>query len=216
MTFNPYRKEIYPVSYYHSCVLDNNRLKEILLPYIEDAHKDGESGKAPTGWLTNNIITSFNSRTVSETFLSDDSEMGVEIKKQYFSTLATFITGDCSVGIDQMWYNVYANGEYQESHTHLVENHPIHFACVHFLSYNPEIHNPVTFSDPIAKTRFHSIEFPSHKYDEKIRPNVKEGDLLMFPSYLEHEVKAGPPTPEYPRITISFNIRINKYEPTNS
>ena len=38
----------------------------------------------------------------------------------------------------------------------------------------------------------------------------------MFPSYLEHEVKAGPPTPEYPRITISFNIRLNKHEPTNS
>ena len=33
----------------------------------------------------------------------------------------------------------------------------------------------------------------------------------MFPIYLEHEVKSGPPTPEYPRMTISFNIRITKF-----
>jgi hypothetical protein len=34
---------------------------------------------------------------------------------------------------------------------------------------------------------------------------------VMFPSYLEHEVKAGPPTPGNPRITISFNIKMLRY-----
>jgi len=35
--------------------------------------------------------------------------------------------------------------------------------------------------------------------------------LIMFPSWLEHEVKAGPPTPDYPRITLSFNIKMHRY-----
>jgi hypothetical protein len=35
--------------------------------------------------------------------------------------------------------------------------------------------------------------------------------LLMFPSYLKHRVPAGKPT-EYPRITISFNIKMLKYD----
>ena len=48
-------------------------------------------------------------------------------------------------------------------------------------------------------------------YSDKFRVNAKEGDLVMFPAYLEHEVKAGPPTPEYPRITISFNVKITKF-----
>ncbi len=211
-----YRKEIFPLSYYHGCVLDNEKLKELIIPYIEKAHSEGESDKPPSGWLTHNLITSFDSKNVQEAFLDSKSEMGIEIRNQYFSTISSFIGGDWILGIDQMWYNVYVNGEYQEAHTHLAENNIIHYACVHFLSYNPEIHSPLTFSDPLSKIRFHSVEFPSHNYNEKHRPPIKEGDFLMFPSYLDHEVKAGPPTPEYPRITISFNIRLNKDEPTNN
>ena len=32
----------------------------------------------------------------------------------------------------------------------------------------------------------------------------------MFPSYLEHFVPKGPPTPDYP-ITIAFNLKVLKY-----
>ena len=32
--------------------------------------------------------------------------------------------------------------------------------------------------------------------------------MIMFPSYLEHEVKSGRPTPDNPRITISFNLNL--------
>ena len=95
-----YRKEIFPLSYYHGCVLDNERLKELIIPYIEKAHSQGESNKPPSGWLTHNLITSFDSRNVSETFLDSKSEMGIEIKNQYFSTMATFIGGDWSLGIE--------------------------------------------------------------------------------------------------------------------
>jgi hypothetical protein len=33
----------------------------------------------------------------------------------------------------------------------------------------------------------------------------------MFPSYLIHSVEPSPPTLDYPRITISMNIRVMEY-----
>ena len=30
----------------------------------------------------------------------------------------------------------------------------------------------------------------------------------MFPAWLEHEVKPGKPTPDYPRISMAMNIKI--------
>ena len=47
--------------------------------------------------------------------------------------------------------------------------------------------------------------------NEKYYVHAKEGDLIMFPSWMEHEVKPGPPTPDYPRITLSFNVRMHQY-----
>ena len=57
-------------------------------------------------------------------------------------------------------------------------------------------------------TRSHSFEFASHEHEDIHAPNISEGDIIMFPSYLEHEVKAGKPTPNNPRITISFNLTL--------
>ena len=33
----------------------------------------------------------------------------------------------------------------------------------------------------------------------------------MFPSFLRHSVYPSPPTPDYPRITISFNVVVSEY-----
>ena len=42
-------------------------------------------------------------------------------------------------------------------------------------------------------------------------PDITEGDLIMFPSYLMHEVKANKPTPGNPRISIAFNFAVTQY-----
>jgi hypothetical protein len=116
-----------------------------------------------------------------------------------------------NVNIDKIWYNVYTNGEYQEVHDHLGTslNHT-HFSFIHFLSYNDKNHNPPEFRDPLSQLRILSLELDRNRCGEVYVPNVKEGDLLMFPSYLQHCVPPGKPT-NYPRITISFNVRITQY-----
>lgn len=205
-----YRRELFPISIFHSSVEDNEKLKSLTIPYIEQ-YKEEISSSPPEGWLTRNIKTSFEKHNINEIFF-DDGETSQELKNQYINVLKTFFDQNWETDIDSMWFNYYDNGEYQEGHTHMgVFNKPIHFACVHFLSFDPTVHSPLTFTDPISRLRSTSIEFASSNYGEKCVLNAKEGDLVMFPCYLEHEVKSGPPTPKNPRITISFNIRVLNY-----
>ena len=86
-----------------------------------------------------------------------------------------------------------------------------HFSCIHYLKFDPEVHKPVVFVDPIEDMRYNTLEMDSNYYKDKWPANIFEGDLLMFPSYLKHFVDKSDPTPDNPRISISFNIRINQY-----
>ena len=54
-----YRKELYPISIYHNRVEDNERMKELIVPQIEENLK--EIAPVPCGWLTTKCKTSFDS-----------------------------------------------------------------------------------------------------------------------------------------------------------
>ena len=203
------RKTIFPVSYYHGKVENNDRLKGQLLPHI-NSKKDRLF--VPEGWTTTKIITSIDDDRVNE-FLFDCKEL----KEQYIDVIESFCDNKYIIEIDEIWFNYYIDGEYQEQHNHLESAMEVKtkstkptstFSCIHFLCYDKEVHNPVVFKDPISIIRSHSFEFVSHDYDEGHKPDISEGDMIMFPSYLEHEVKAGRPTPGNPRITISFNLNL--------
>ena len=115
------------------------------------------------------------------------------------------------VDIKKIWYNIYLNGEYQEEHDHLggIFNQA-HFSFIHFLCFDERDHKPPEFRDPLSQLRNLSLELDSNKWGEVYVPKVREGDLLMFPSYLQHSVPAGNKT-SYPRITLSFNISVTRY-----
>ena len=203
------RKTIFPVSYYHGKVENNDRLKGQLLPHI-NSKKDRLF--VPEGWTTTKIITSIEDDRVNE-FLFDCKEL----KEQYIDVIESFCDDKYIIEIDEIWFNYYIDGEYQEQHNHLESAMEVRtkstsptstFSCIHFLCYDKEVHNPVVFKDPISIIRSHSFEFASNNYDEGHKHDISEGDMIMFPSYLEHEVKAGRPTPGNPRITISFNLNL--------
>ena len=203
------RKQIFPVSYYQGQVKNNDILKEQLLSRINFTKNKVQ---VPPGWTTTKIITSIDSDKVNK-FLYENEEL----TNQYIDAIESFCDDDYIIEIDEMWFNYYIDGEYQEQHNHLdsamevrtKSNSPIStFSCIHFLCYDKEVHNPLTFKDPMSAIRSHSFEFESHNHNDVHSPNISEGDMIMFPSYLEHEVKAGKPTPNNPRITISFNLKL--------
>ena len=203
---NPYKKILYPIHIFQTHIKENELIKDELFSNIQKYSKDVS---IPDGWLTDNILTSFDSNNINIKLFGEDSI----VHEYYQKYLSTFFDKVVRLDLPDIWFNYYSNGEYQEAHHHV---HPYmknktHFSCIHYLRYDPEVHQPVTFVDPLMLIRSHSLEMDSNNYHEKYSPEIREGSLLMFPAYLEHFVRKSVPTPDNPRISIAFNIIIRQY-----
>jgi len=153
----------------------------------------------PNGWRTNNCYTTFSD--ISKTYNTLAKNSISKYEEEIFN-----IT-DLYTQINHIWLNCYGNGEFQEIHNHIsigtgeLENH---FSCIHFVNFDRDKHKPVVFFDPIEKLR----ALTYHTEPTTYTPKISEGDLLIFPSYLDHFVPASDLTPDNPRITISFNVKV--------
>jgi len=205
--------QIFPLTYYHVNIHNNDELKKVLVDKIVEDAKELE---VPKGWFTNKLMTSFNGEPEGkEIFFGENDEYQNMLTKIYTEHLNKIFDRKFKVAIDEIWYNVYINGEYQEEHDHLGGINGSHFSCIHFLSFDEKNHQPVVFKDPLRQVRNLCVELDRNEYSEQCIPIIKEGDLLMFPSYLSHEVNPGKATPDYPRISIAFNIRVLYYDSKN-
>lgn len=204
----PYRKSLFPVSIFHTNIRENNSLKERYLPRILDNYGK-RSIDIPSGWDTGNVYTSFDNDGINQSIFDE------VIVRTYFEYIKKFFDKEVEFDIVDLWFNCYENGEYQEQHNHLnydIFNSTVaHFACIHYLRFDPKVHQSAVFVDPINELRFNTLEMTSNHYVSKYVPQVNEGDIIMFPNYLEHFVKQTPPTEGNPRVTISFNISVKKY-----
>ena len=86
--------------------------------------------------------------------------------------------------IPSIWYNYYMKDQYQESHVH-----EGHYVGVHFLKYDSQEHEGLLFED-----------------DGLDVPNIKEGDIVIFPSNQSHYVKKSKSSK--PRITLAFQVNL--------
>lgn len=116
------------------------------------------------------------------------------------------------------WYTAYGPGQGANIHEHL----PDHFSIVHFLKFDPAVHWPITFINPNnGSTKILLDSLPSMKelvnfndpkqsyFHPRYTPDLQEGDLIIFPSQLEHMVEKS--DAEELRVSIAFNIKlINK------
>jgi len=203
-------RQIFPITYYHLSITDNDTLKELLVNKIVE---DAKNLEIPEGWLTNKLMTSFDGEPRGkEIFFGEDDTYQKVLEKIYGACVNAVFDAPYKIDIDEIWYNVYMDGEWQEVHDHVGGPYGSHYSCIHFLSFNPEIHEPVEFRDPLGQLRNLSVELDRNNYSHIWNPHIKEGDFIMFPSYLSHCVKPGKPTPDYPRITIAFNFRVLDYQ----
>lgn len=202
--------KVFPITYYHLSMTDNDILKDLLVDKIV---ADAKNLEIPEGWFTNKLMTSFDGEPRGkEIFFGEDDTYQKVLEKRYGSCINAIFDAPYKIDIDEIWYNVYMNGEWQEEHDHVGGPYGSHYSCIHFLSFDPKIHQPVEFRDPLSQLRNLSVELDRNNYAHTWYPELKEGDFIMFPSYLSHSVKPGKPTPDYPRITIAFNFRVLDYQ----
>ena len=112
----------------------------------------------------------------------------------------------------QLWYNIYHDNQGQERHNHLCEvgNSPSLWSGVY---YNKNA-SPTQFfrSDSSYQTQI----FDGYKQSAlapclspSLAPSVEDGDILLFPPYVEHSVESTLKHKNSMRMTFSFNINLN-------
>ena len=205
---NHYKRALFPVTLYHTNVRENSVIQREVLTSIQKCYEEKEL-PIPNGWLTDKLTTSFDQNELNHRIFKSE-----KIHELYMKYVSSVFDKPVSFSLEDMWFNYYSDGEYQEEHHHINTTPflpPVHFSCIHYLKFDEEQHTSTTFHDPISMLRSHSFEMESNYYKESWTPKVKEGDLLIFPSYLTHHVQKSKPTPDNPRITIAFNLRLLSY-----
>ena len=205
---NHYKRALFPVTLYHTNVRENSVIQREVLASIQKCYEEKEL-PIPNGWLTDKLTTSFDQNELNHKIFESE-----RIHELYMKYVSSVFDKPVTFSLEDMWFNYYIDGEYQEEHHHINPTPflpPVHFSCVHYLKFDKEEHVATTFHDPISTLRAHSFEMESNYCRETWTPKVKEGDLLIFPSYLVHHVKKSKPTPNNPRITVAFNLRLLSY-----
>ncbi len=205
---NHCRKTLFPITLYHTNIRENSVIQREILSNIQECY-ESEDLPIPDGWLTDNLVTSFDDDKLNQKIFEPS-----KIHEIYAKYIKSVFDKPVNFSLEDMWFNYYMNGEYQEEHNH-INSSPfltsVHYSCVHYLRFDEKVHQSTVFHDPISVLRAHSFEIDSNYYSENWSPQVREGDLLIFPSYLVHHVQKSEPTPNNPRITVAFNLRLLSY-----
>ena len=202
--------DIFSPFYYHSNVVET--------PQIQDAYMG-------------DIVANYNSNPNSSNDWNVHTDYGLKptlphqidwwTSVQYYKTYINNFIEDYYRGLqldwrinDEPWYTVYGKGQKADQHEHM----PCDFSAVHFLKYNPQLHEPIRFIHPeFTKTKYIKTFKPivesnlgtctkQSYYKEHFVPEINEGDLIVFPSELQHLVH--PNTSDELRVTIAFNFSL--------
>ena len=186
-----------------SCDIEND-----LLNQIEKNYEQNDPHLKPDNW--NCIVHSSNQKHNNINYdqivplYKKEYENFVSENNLNLNTHNYFIDG-------KPWYNYYVKYSNQEIHSHIkLENNcfPL-FSGVHFLKLSKD-HSQLTFYNPnqlsilYNHTNFFKNDIKSSFRYKIFELDIKQGDIIIFPSFLEHAVF--PQKIDDPRITISFNI----------
>jgi len=111
------------------------------------------------------------------------------------------------------WFNIYSKGDYTSSHWHLSDPddetfcQPIEamFSFNYFAKYNPDTHAGLYFENPSPMhILYEEIEDEIPEFKKSVKLEIKEGQIVIFPSCLLHYVERHEVDDK--RITLSGNL----------
>jgi|TARA_R100001460_G_scaffold4404_1_gene12569 hypothetical protein len=136
-----------------------------------------------------NVETSLNGITLFDK--NSINYLNIELRDILSSLLKPYCN-NFIFNVNGIWINKYKDKDYQGTHIH-----PSDFSFIIYYKINK---SHTVFNSPVKNLleMFNSKIFFKH-----YEPELKEGDIIVFPSYLEHWVK-----PNSNNITIAGNIKI--------
>jgi hypothetical protein len=194
MTFEDIRLFTIPIA--RLWLHETPALRQEFLPEMLRRYEAGHYGK-PVLWDSDRLHTSFAAA-------EKDQVIG-GLPAAYERVIRQF-TGNEAFDV-RLWHSIFWKAqEYEPRHHHI----PSHLTLIHFLAFDKGEHRPPVFYDPAQITKAHCRHdaMPVDLWEEKTEIEVFEGDVLVFPSYLEHHI---PPTrASQPRVTVSMTVTLRK------
>ena len=187
---------LFPQFYYHGEVENHQQLKDKLLSELTD-----DKLSQPKEWNC----------SVQSSFETDNNfswDYFYECIKPNLADMHQQLNGNPlhQFKMTEAWLNKYERGDSQEVHTHIGADNCT-FSCSYFAQYALNDAR-FLFYDP-DQTK-HLGEFTKH-YDGVVNtwfPDVQEGDVIIFPSWLHHQVDVQ--RADTVRVTVSANFKVNK------
>ncbi len=172
--------------------IDNNKIKEIILE--KEKTESSRELSNVGGWQSHGDLIDEDCFSEIKNFLN---ECVLSIKEKLYRD-------DVKIFISQSWANVNRKGGYNTPHIHP----NCHWSCAYYVTETYT--SPIYFSDPrIRAQMFTSSDLlnENNKYYNNIGPEKNQpGDVLFFPSWLEHAVANN--STDSPRISISCNFQV--------
>lgn len=144
------------------------------------------------GWQSNDFY--FNQ-------IDDFKELFLEIEKSLHE-LGNSVHNDFQVFATNSWINI--NGPYDYNRRH-VHPHSTFSACV-YVQVDENNSGPIVFKSPSNRQHYFINPFGNRIFDEEAYVYPLNKMLLVFPSWVEHEVLPSPNS-STERISIAFNIQ---------
>ena len=185
---------LFPQFYYHGEVEKHQQLKDKLLSELTDDKlsqpKEWNCSVQSSFETDNNFSWDYFYECIKPNLLDMHQQLKGNPLHQFTMTEA--------------WLNKYGRGDSQEVHTHIGADNCT-FSCSYFAQYALNDAR-FLFYDP-DQTK-HLGEFTKH-YSGVVNtwfPDVQEGDIIIFPSWLHHQVE--PHRSDTTRITVSANFKV--------
>jgi uncharacterized protein (TIGR02466 family) len=213
---------VFPKFIYRGKLQTHEKWKNLIVPVIEERYKlekgsNANKDDSPACWECDCFTTFFDKSLMDHTL---EKEIDIQALLQDLSTniqeaikLAEFYPHAFLVA--QQWFNAYGPGQNQEQHNHI----PSHLSAIYYLQFDPKCHKGTSFINA-EKMYTEGPRYNKHFYDpdmygygcykEEMTLTCDEGDVIIFPSQLDHMVHKQPGIEKNPdgtlRISFSFNI----------
>lgn len=178
---------IFPQIYFHYSCINHIEFKKYLLEnYIE------KDSKVSSNWCCNTKNLPINTEKLFSFLKPTLIEFCSEVDK------------NIDFHLNGAWLNYYNTTDFQEIHSHSIDSQ---MAMVYFVQYSKETDGKFYFFNQNYSqnelSKFNSLTTNYQNMMSNWCPDVQEGDIILFPSYLLHGVT--PHNSQTKRITLAVN-----------